>query len=152
MQREFPDAPLVGVGALIVESGKVLLVRRAQEPMKDRWSIPGGLLELGESLHDGVRREVREETGLEVEPVDLIEILDRIYREQGRVRYHYVIVDYLCRITGGSLQAASDAAEVHWATRSEWISDSALALEPITIRVLEKAWQRAQILRAQEAQ
>ena len=152
MQREFPSAPLVGVGALIVEAGKILLVRRAQEPLKGRWSIPGGLLELGEPLQDGVRREVREETGLEVEPTEPIEILDRIYCEEGRVRYHYVIVDYLCRVTGGSLQAASDAAEVHWATRSEWSSHSALALEPITVRVLEKAWQRAQALGTQEAQ
>ena len=152
MLREFPTTPLVGVGALIVEGGKILLIRRAHEPMKGRWSIPGGLLELGESLQDGVRREVREETGLIVEPEEPIEILDRIYREEGRVRYHYVIVDYLCRVTGGSLQAASDAAEARWTARTEWNSNSALALEPIAVRVLGKAWLRAQTLKAQEEQ
>lgn len=152
MLREYPTTPLVGVGALIVEGGKILLIRRAHEPMKGRWSIPGGLLELGESLQDGVRREVREETGLIVEPEEPIEILDRIYREEGRVRFHYVIVDYLCRVTGGALQAASDAAEARWTARTEWNCHSALALEPIAVRVLEKAWLRALTLKAQEAQ
>ncbi len=152
MQREFPSVPLVGVGAIIVESGRVLLIRRVQEPMKDRWSIPGGMLELGESLQEGVRREAREETGLVVEPVEVVEVLDRIYREEGRVRYHYVIVDYLCRVTGGSLQAASDAAEVRWAAPSEWRASSELALDSITVRILKKAWQRSQVLHLQEAQ
>lgn len=151
MQREFPAAPLVGVGAIVVDADKTLLIRRAQEPMKGRWSIPGGLLELGESLHDGLRREVREETGLLVEPVEPIEILDRIQRDEERVRYHYVIIDYLCRATGGFLHAASDALEVRWAKRSEWNSHSALALDPVTVRVIEKAWQRSQAIAAQEA-
>jgi ADP-ribose pyrophosphatase YjhB (NUDIX family) len=101
MQREFPLAPLVGVGAVIVENGRVLLVRRGREPLKGQWSLPGGLLELGEGLTNGVEREVREETGLIVEPVELIELLDRINREDDRVRYHYVIADYLCRVKAG---------------------------------------------------
>jgi ADP-ribose pyrophosphatase YjhB (NUDIX family) len=149
MQREFPITPLVGVGAVIVEAGRVLLVRRGREPLKGHWSLPGGLLELGESLTDGVKREAREETGLIVEPVELIELLDRIHREDNRVRYHYVIADYLCRVTGGALQAASDADAVRWVERSEWNSHSALKLDPITTRVIEAGWQRAQELERQ---
>lgn len=154
MQREYPLAPIVGVGAVVVDQGRVLLVRRGREPLKGRWSLPGGGLELGESLAEGVVREVQEETGLQVEAVEMIELLDRIQREDGRVRYHYVIADYLCRVTGGQLQAASDAEAVRWVEREEWNSHSALQLEPITVRVMEKAWQRARQLgqRAQEAE
>ena len=146
MQREFPSTPLVGVGAVIVEAERVLLVRRGAEPLKGHWSLPGGLLEVGESLTEGVKREVREETGLVVEPVELIELLDRIHREDNRVRYHYVIADYLCRVAGGVLRAASDADAVRWVERAEWNSHSALRLEPITVRVIEAGWQRAREL------
>jgi 8-oxo-dGTP diphosphatase len=144
MQREFPAAPLAGVGAVVVHCGRVLLVRRATEPARGQWSIPGGLVELGESLKEAVVREVREETGLIVEPVELIELLDRIYRDDGRVRYHYVIADYLCRVTGGELRAGSDAAETRWAEHAEWNSHSALVLDPITVRVIEAGWRAAQ--------
>ena len=144
MQREYPLAPLVGVGAVVVDRGRVLLVRRGREPLKGEWSLPGGMLELGEGLTTGVVREVREETGLDVEPVELVELLDRIHREGERVRYHYVIADYLCRVTGGKLQAASDADAVRWVERAEWNSHSALKLDPITVRVIEMGWQRAQ--------
>jgi mutator protein MutT len=144
MRREFPLTPLMGVGAVIVEAGRVLLVRRGTEPMKGQWSLPGGLVELGESLTDGVVREVREETGLVVEPVELVELLDRIHREGDRVRYHYVIADYLCRVMGGALQAASDAAEVRWVERTEWKGEGGLRLDPVTVRVIEAGWQRAQ--------
>jgi len=109
LRREFPEAPRVGVGAVIVHEQRVLVVRRGQEPLKGEWSLPGGLLELGELLCDAVTREVLEETGLVVEALELIEIVDRIHREGDRVRYHYVIADYLCRVVGGELQAASDA-------------------------------------------
>lgn len=143
LQREFPAAPLVGVGAVIVEQGRVLVVRRGTEPMKGRWTIPGGLIELGEMLAEAVVRETREETGLAVEPIELVELLDRIHREDGRIRYHYVIADYLCRVVGGTLGAASDAAAVRWVERAEWNSHTALALDPITVRVMEAAWQRA---------
>jgi 8-oxo-dGTP diphosphatase len=146
MQREFPAAPLVGVGAIVVDKGRVLLVCRGREPMKGHWTLPGGVLELGESLVDGVKREVAEETGLEVEPIELIELLDRIHREGEKVRYHYVIADYLCRVTGGELRAASDADAVRWVERAQWNSHSALKLDPITARVIEKGWQRAQAL------
>lgn len=150
MRREFPDAPLMGVGAVIVDKGRVLLVQRGSEPMKGHWTLPGGLVELGEPIADGVTREVREETGLLVKPVELVELLDRIYREGERVRYHYVIADYLCLIAGGTLQAASDAAAVRWIERAEWTRPSALKLDSITVRVIEKGWQRAQTLAATE--
>jgi ADP-ribose pyrophosphatase YjhB (NUDIX family) len=143
MRREFPETPLVGVGAVVVKEGRVLLIRRGNEPMKGHWSLPGGMLELGETLTDGVVREVREETGLAVEPVELIELLDRIHREGQRVRYHYVIADYLCRVVGGALRAASDADAARWVERAEWNSHSALKLDPITVLVIEKGWQRA---------
>jgi mutator protein MutT len=135
------------VGAVIVDEGRVLLVRRGNEPMKGRWTLPGGLLELGESLTDGVTREVREETGLTVEVLELIELLDRIHRDGERVRYHYVIADYLCRVAGGQLQAASDADAARWVERAEWNSHSALKLDPMTARVIEAGWQRAQAMK-----
>jgi len=147
MQREFPMSPLMCVGAVIVEAGRVLLARRGTEPMKGHWTLPGGLLELGESLTDGVTREVREETGLIVEAVELIELLERIHREETRIRYHYVIADYLCRVAGGQLQAASDADAARWVERAEWNSHSALKLDPMTARVIEAGWQRAQAMK-----
>lgn len=138
----------MGVGAVVIDQGRVLLVRRGREPLKGHWTLPGGLLELGESLTAGVAREVLEETGLEVEVLELVELVDRIHREGERVRYHYVIADYLCRVKGGALQAASDADAARWTERAEWNSHSALALDPLTVMVMEKAWQRAQLLQA----
>ena len=139
-------APLVGVGGVVVKESRVLLVQRGTEPLKGRWTIPGGLIDVGETLREAVIREVKEETGLDVEPVELVELLDRIHREGERVRYHYVIADYLCRVRGGSLGAASDAAAVRWVERAEWNSHSALAIDPITTRVIEAAWQRARTI------
>ena len=150
IQREFPQSPLVGVGAVVVHEGRVLLVRRGSEPLKGHWTLPGGVLEVGETIAAGVAREVREETGLLVEPLELVELLDRIHREAGRVRYHYVIADYLCRVTGGELRAASDADAVRWVERAEWNPPRrTLVLDPITVRVIEKGWQRAQALEAE---
>ncbi len=141
LQREFPQAPLMGVGAVVVHENRVLLVQRGSDPLKGHWTLPGGMLEVGETLATGVAREVKEETGLEVETVELVEILDRIHPEGERIRYHYVIADYLCRVTGGELRAASDADAVRWVERAEWNSHSALKLDPITERVIEKGWQ-----------
>jgi 8-oxo-dGTP diphosphatase len=146
MQREYPEVPLVAMGAVVVDKGRVLLVRRGSEPLKGHWSLPGGLLEVGESLSEGVVREVREETGLTVQPVELVELLDRIHRDSERVRYHYVIADYLCRVVSGDLKEASDAAAVRWVERVEWNSHSALKLDPITVRVIEAGWQRARAI------
>jgi len=150
MQREFPSAPLVGIGAVVVEEGRVLLVRRGREPLKGHWTLPGGVLEVGESLTAGVAREVLEETGLEVEALELVELVDRIHREGDRVRYHYVIADYLCTVKGGTLRAASDADAARWVERAEWNSHSALALDPLTVMVIEKGWNRDRALRAAE--
>ena len=150
LQREFPESPIVGVGAVVVDRGRVLLVQRRHEPSKGKWSLPGGILELGEALAEGVAREVLEETGLVVETVELVELIDRIQQEDGqagaRVQYHYVIADYLCRVVGGALQAATDADAVRWVERAEWNSHSALALDPITVRVIEAGWRRARAL------
>ncbi len=147
VRREYPETPLVGVGGVVVNEGRVLLVRRGSEPLKGHWTLPGGLLELGEPVTEAVAREVREETGLTVEPMELVELIDRVHREGGRVRYHYVIADYLCRLTGGTLRAGSDADGARWVERAEWNSHSALILDPITVRVIEKGWQRVQELK-----
>src|SRR5580698_1918092 len=107
MIREYPLAPVVGVGAVVLDGDRVLLIQRGHEPMKGQWSLPGGALEVGETLVEGVQREVLEETGLEVEPVSIIEVFDRISRDaEGRVQFHYVLVDYVCRLTGGTLCCA----------------------------------------------
>jgi ADP-ribose pyrophosphatase YjhB (NUDIX family) len=107
--RIYPDRPFAGVGAVIVRDGKVVLVQRGVEPLKGQWSLPGGAVELGETLAECVTREMREETGLDVEVGPVIEVFDRITRDDdGRVLYHYVLVDYLCWARGGELRAASD--------------------------------------------
>ena len=118
-KREFPDHPVVGVGAVVIDRGRVLLIRRGREPLKGHWSIPGGVLELGEELTQGLRRELREETGLEVTPLEVIAIFDRIFREGAKVRYHYVIVDYVCRKRAGRVQSGSDVTEARWVHRAD---------------------------------
>jgi len=113
--RRYPQRPILGVGALIFERDEILLVERGREPLKGYWSLPGGVLETGETLAEGVRREVREETGLEIEPLGVLEIFERIMRDaSGAPEYHYVLIDYVCRITGGSLRAADDVSRVEW--------------------------------------
>jgi 8-oxo-dGTP diphosphatase len=138
MQREFPETPLVGVGAIIIEDSRVLLVKRAHPPLQAQWSIPGGVLEVGELVREAAIREAREETGLIVEPRDLLGVYDRVLRNaEQRVQYHYVLIDFLCRRTGGELRAASDAAEVRWFTRDELPS---LDLAEDTLDVIRKGF------------
>jgi 8-oxo-dGTP diphosphatase len=118
--REYPECAVIGVGGVTMSDGRVVLIRRANEPLKGEWSIPGGKLELGETIAEGVRRELREETGLEVEVGELIEAFERIFRDpDGRTRYHYVILDYYCRARGGQPVAGADAQEIALAREDE---------------------------------
>ena len=127
MAREYPDRPVVGVGGVVIENGRALLIKRGSEPLLGQWSIPGGTLELGESLQEGVARELLEETGLEVQVLDMIEAFDRIFldlaapdaEKRSRPKYHYVIVDYLCERLGGEAQAGSDVTDIAYATEGE---------------------------------
>ena len=135
--RQYPSRPLVGVGALIADSGRIVLVRRGSLPSLGEWSIPGGLVKVGETLKDAVIREAFEETGLQVEPYDLVELLERIFHDQaGRVQYHYVLADYLCRAVGGALIAGSDVTDAAWVDREQLPE---LGLAPVTLRVALKA-------------
>ena len=137
--REYPQQPVIGVGAVIVQDGRVVLVRRGHEPLAGQWSLPGGGVELGETLEEAVVREMREETGLEVDVGPVIEVFDRITRDaDGRVRYHYVLVDYLCWPRAGTLVAGSDVDDAVFA--------AADALDPY--RLTDKA--RAVIARGLE--
>ena len=138
MAPENPVRPIVGVGAVIVKEGRAIIVRRANEPYKGEWSIPGGRVELGESLRDAVCREMREETGLEVEVGALIDVFERIQLDHGpgpaapHVRHHFVIIDYLCTCVGGALCAGDDADDAAWVTSEELgrydIRESAVAV------------------------
>jgi mutator protein MutT len=106
------DRPAVGVGAVLIHEGRVLLIRRGKEPLRGRWVVPGGTVEVGETLQEALVREVREETGLVVKPLDVVTVFDRIEREGAAVHYHYVIIDYLCEYVSGTPRAASDAEAV----------------------------------------
>src|SRR5437763_8515910 len=120
MQREYPQQPLVGVGAIIVEDGRVLLIKRAKAPLLGEWSIPGGMLELGETLRQGAEREALEETGLLVRATDLLGVFDRIISDETKgTLYHYVLIDFLCANISGEICAAGDAADARWFTPEE---------------------------------
>jgi 8-oxo-dGTP diphosphatase len=141
MAREYPPGPVVGVGGVITREGRVLIVRRAHEPRKGEWSLPGGLVELGERLTDAVRREIAEETGLEVEVGAMVETFDRVHRDlEGRVRFHFIIVDYLCVAPGGEAIAGSDAEAVAWVTSEEL---AAYGVNPHAAAVIRKGLQMA---------
>ena len=140
MQREFPETPLVGVGAIIIEDSRVVLVKRAHPPLQAEWSIPGGVLEVGELVREAAIREAREETGLTVEPGELLGVYDRVLRDADqRVQYHYVLIVFLCRRVAGDLAAASDAAEVGCFTREEL---PGLNLAEDTVDVIRKGFAR----------
>jgi 8-oxo-dGTP diphosphatase len=152
-QREYPEHPLVGVGGVVIDHGRALLIRRGGKPAHGEWSIPGGLLEVGETLEQGVAREMAEETGLEVRVVELIEALERIFPappgatgEPGdpkRPQYHFVILDYLCELRGGTLCAGSDAQEFAWAGEDELAKFNVTAAVD---RVVKKAFAMAREL------
>ncbi|MBZ5607854.1 MAG: NUDIX hydrolase [Acidobacteriia bacterium] len=140
--RRYPSRPFLGVGALIFDGRNILLVERGKEPLKGYWSLPGGILETGEKLEEGISREVLEETGLEVEPLSIFEVFERIMPDaEGRPEYHYVLIDYVCRPVGGHLEAASDVS------RAAWVSEQSLRdyrLTEGTLGVVERAFAKLQ--------
>jgi len=135
-----PAAPVVGVGGVVVRAGRVLLIRRGKPPLFRRWTVPGGTVELGETLQEAVVREMREETGLSVQPLEVLTVFDRIEREGEEVRYHFVIVDFLCRAAAGEARAGSDALEVAWVRPQEM---PAYALPEKALEVVQEALRRA---------
>lgn len=150
--REFPEKPIVGVGGVVIEDQQALLIRRGNEPLMGQWSIPGGTLELGETLAEGTVRELEEETGLLVRVLDLIEVFERInfgrgadetwatLEEKRRPRFHFVIADYLCERVSGKAVAGGDVTEVAWAREDEL---DKFALTPTATRVIRKAFSMA---------
>jgi ADP-ribose pyrophosphatase YjhB (NUDIX family) len=142
MKRHYPEQPVVGVGAVVFRGEEVLLVRRGQEPARGSWSLPGGLVELGETLEAALRREVLEETGLTVSILGLSAVLDRIYRDpDGRIPYHYVLVDYACEYEAGELSPGSDVTAARFVPLAG-LED--LDLPRHTARVIRRAWEQKQ--------
>ena len=136
--RRYPDRPFLGIGALIFDSDSILLAERGHEPLKGWWSLPGGILETGETLLNGIRREVREETGLEVEPEAIFEIFERIMPDaEGRTEYHYVLIDYTCRVIGGALEAGSDVSHAVWVREEDLV---AYQITEGTLAVVQRAF------------
>jgi len=143
--REYPERPVVGIGGVIIDRGRALLIRRGSEPLRGEWSIPGGTLELGETLEQGVARELLEETGIGVRVLELIEVFDRIYGDDGAIaeraqqnpRFHYVIVDYLCERIAGEPRAGSDVTDVAFA-REDQLGN--YHLTETATRILKKAF------------
>jgi 8-oxo-dGTP diphosphatase len=141
MQRKHPKQPLVGVGAVIIENGSAVLIKRGKEPLLGEWSIPGGMLELGETLRQGAEREALEETGLVVRATELLGVFDRVVPDaEGKIVYHYVLIDFLCERVSGELSAGADAADARWFTPGE-ISDLPLAED--TAGVIQAAFAKA---------
>jgi len=142
MKREYPDVPLVGVGAIIIEGDRVVLVKRGHAPLAGEWSIPGGVLEVGETLREAAVREVLEETTLEIEPISLLGVYDRILRDADeRALYHYVLIDFLCRRVSGEPRASGDADEARWFTQAE-VAELALAND--TAEVIRLGFEKAE--------
>jgi 8-oxo-dGTP diphosphatase len=139
--REYPDRPVVGVGGVVIADGRALLIRRGNPPLEGEWSIPGGTLEAGETLIEGVRRELLEETGLDVRVGELIEVFERIFPDgTGKPKYHFVILDYLCEWVRGEARTGSDVTDVAWAEEKEL---EKYALTPTATRVIRKAFEMA---------
>jgi ADP-ribose pyrophosphatase YjhB (NUDIX family) len=165
LAREYPDRPVVGVGGVVIDNGRALLIRRGSEPLRGEWSIPGGTLELGESLEHGVIRELKEETGLTVRILEMIEVFDRIYEDEADAargvapeasiasskkkgpRFHYVIIDYLCERIDGEAKAASDVTDVAFATEDEL---GKYGLTETATRILRKAFAMDRARRAEK--
>jgi 8-oxo-dGTP diphosphatase len=140
VQREYPDRPLVGVGGVIIHEGRALIVQRGKPPRQGEWTVPGGILELGEMLRSGAEREVLEETGLVVKAGVVLDVFDSIHHDpEGRTQYHYVLVDFLCTWVSGELKAASDVAQARWITREELES---MPLIGFTAQVIKKAFEQ----------
>ena len=140
MKREYPEMPLVGVGAVIIDDDRVVLVKRGHAPLEGKWSIPGGVLEIGETLRKAAVREALEETGLTIEPTELLGVFERVIPDQaGRMQYHYVLIDFLCRRKSGELVAADDAEEARWFRREELAT---LGLAAETEEVILKGFEK----------
>lgn len=139
--REYPERPIVGVGGIVISDSRALLIKRGHPPLEGQWSIPGGTLEVGETLTEGVRRELAEETGIEVRVLELIEVFERIFHDEtGKIQYHFVIVDYLCEIVSGEARAGSDVVDLAWADEGELAK---FLLTPAATRVIRKAFEMA---------
>jgi 8-oxo-dGTP diphosphatase len=140
MRREYPECPLIGVGAVIIRNNQVVLVKRGQAPLQGEWSIPGGLLEVGETLRQGAEREALEETGLAAKATELLGVFERLVADDDkRTRYHYILIDFLCEVAAGELNAAGDAADARWFSPEEL---SSLPLPGDTAAVIRLAFER----------
>jgi len=138
-RREYPERPVVGVGGVVIADDRALLIRRGHPPLEGEWSIPGGTLEVGETIVRGVQRELEEETGIQVRVLDLIEVFERIFPDgNGRTQYHFVILDYLCEIAGGETRAGGDVTDAAWAAEADL---SKFSLTPTATRVIRKAFE-----------
>ena len=141
MRREYPDAPIAGIGAIVIDEGRVLLIKRGRPPLLGEWSIPGGAMELGETVREAVVREVLEETGLVVEAVELLGVFDRVVKDdEEKLLYHYVLIDFLCRRVSGNPQASGDADDAHWFSAEEV---NKLPLAKDTAEVIRMGLERA---------
>jgi 8-oxo-dGTP diphosphatase len=139
--REYPQWPVVGVGGVVIADGRALLIRRGHAPLEGQWSIPGGTLEVGETIGEGISRELLEETEIEVRVLDLIEVFERIFRDKdGKVQYHFVILDYLCEMAGGRARAGGDVVDAAWAGEAEL---GRFELTETATRVVKKAFTMA---------
>jgi 8-oxo-dGTP diphosphatase len=139
--REYPQRPVVGVGGVVIADGRALLIKRGHPPLQGQWSIPGGTLEVGETLLEGVERELAEETGIHVRVAGLIEVFERVFRDDaGKAKYHFVILDYLCEAVEGEARAGSDVTDVAWASEDDL---ERFSLTPTATRVVRRAFEMA---------